>query len=74
MKIYSNTEAINYIYQYSKYYGNVLYECEELYKEERGFILLITFFNMVENIIKSINEDYEASFGKNINKLKDKLS
>ena len=33
MKIYSNTEAINYIYQYSKYYENLLYECEE--KEER---------------------------------------
>lgn len=73
MDKYSNIEAINYIYQYSRYYGNVLYECEELYKEESGFILIITFFNMVENIIKSVNEDYESTFAKNISKLKKKL-
>ena len=30
MERYNNIEAIDYIYKYSKYYGNVLYECEEL--------------------------------------------
>ena len=44
MTRYNNIEAIDYIYQYSKYYGNVLYECEELYKEERGIILINIFF------------------------------
>lgn len=69
MDKYSNIEAINYIYQYSRYYGNVLYECEELYKEKRGIILINTFFNMVENIIKSVNEEYNDNFFNNINKL-----
>lgn len=74
MEKYSNIEAISYIYQYSKYYGNVLYECEELHKEERGVILINTFFNMVENIIKSVNEEYNDKFINSINKLNKILS
>lgn len=62
-----NKESIDLIYQYSKHYGNILYECESLYEEERGFILAITFFNIVENVIRSINEDFNCNFKKMIN-------
>ena len=74
MARYNNIEAIDYIYQYSRYYGNVLYECEELYKEERGIILINIFFNMIENIIKSVNEEYNDKFINSINKLNNVLS
>ncbi len=57
-----NRELIDLIYQYSKHYGNILHECEDLYEEGRGFILMICFFNIVENIIRSVNENFNISF------------
>jgi hypothetical protein len=72
--IYDKGEVIDYIWQYSKYYGNLLISCEELSKEKNlnGHASLIYLFNILENIIKSQIHDYDASFVKAIDKLKSK--
>lgn len=64
--IYSKGEVIDYIWQYSRYYGNLLISCEELSKERNlnGHVSLIYLFNILENIIKSQIHDYDASFVK----------
>jgi len=70
--IYNKGQIIDYIWQYSRYYGNLLISCEELSKERElnGHASLIYLFNILENIIKSQIHDYDASFVKAINKLK----
>ena len=48
--IYSKGEVIDYIWQYSRYYGNLLISCEELSKERNlnGHVSLIYLFNILE--------------------------
>ena len=64
-----NKEAIDLIFHYSKHYANILYECESLYEEGRGFVLALCFFNIVESIIRSVNENFNNSFEESINSL-----
>ena len=69
---YGKGAVIDYIWQYSRYYGNLLISCEELSKERNlnGHASLIYLFNILENIIKSQVHDYDSSFMKVIDKLK----
>lgn len=69
---YGKGTVIDYIWQYSRYYGNLLISCEELSKERNlnGHASLIYLFNILENIIKSQIHDYDSSFMKVIDKLK----
>lgn len=70
--IYGKGAVIDYIWQYSRYYGNLLISCEELSKERNlnGHASLIYLFNILENIIKSQIHDYDTSFMKAVDKLK----
>ena len=70
--LYEKSEVIDYVWQYSKYYGNLLVYCERISMEEaiNGHASLTFLFNILENIIKSRIHDYDINFINAINKLK----
>lgn len=72
-KYYSKGQIIDYVWQYSKYHGNLLSYCESIPKEGfgNGFVALIFLFNLTENIFKDRTKDYDATFHNVINKLRD---
>ncbi|ANU23844.1 hypothetical protein [Planococcus donghaensis] len=72
LELYSKGEVIDYVYQYSKYHGNLLVYCERIAKEEtaNGFATLIFLFNITENIFKGITEDYDVNFYEVIHNLR----
>ena len=47
--IYTKQEVIDYVWQYSKYYGNLLISCEKIAKLENfsGHARLIYLFNIL---------------------------
>lgn len=55
-------EVIGMVWQYYKFYGNQLSECETLYKEEHYHSAIILLFNINEVMYKSILEKYDLSF------------
>lgn len=67
-------EVIDYIWQYSQYYGNLLISCEKIAKLENfnGHATLIYLFNILENIVKSQVKNYELNFVHVIDELKEK--
>ena len=72
--MYTKQEVIDYIWQYSRYYGDLLISCKKIAKLENfnGHVTLIYLFNILENIIKSQVKNYELNFVHVINKLKEK--
>ena len=67
--MYTKHEVIDYIWQYSKFYGNKLGDCEQYFYDGDGYIALILMFEVAENICKSIVGDYESSFFTVVDKL-----
>ncbi|PHB46768.1 hypothetical protein [Bacillus toyonensis] len=69
---YSKGQVIDYVWQYSKYHGNLLSSCESIAKGNfgNGFASLIFLFNLTENIFKDRVKDYDSAFYQVINKLK----
>lgn len=67
--MYTKQEVIDYIWQYSKFYGNKLGDCEQYYYDGDGYVALILMFEVTENICKSVVGDYESSFYKVVEKL-----
>lgn len=73
--MYSKGEVIGYVWQYSKYYGNMLGYCEQVSQDENsryGHISLLTLFNLSEVIFKSVVGNYDDEFKKIIQELKDR--
>lgn len=68
---FSKFEAIDYIWQYSKYHGNLLSECEQIAEEEYGHGSLVLLFNLIEVILKNKLGDYESNFFTTIKNAKD---
>lgn len=54
--------ALNLIWQYSKFFGQNIDTCEQLFKNDEGYVSLILLFETTENICKSIIENYNLSF------------
>ncbi|MDQ0176451.1 DUF4145 domain-containing protein [Bacillus chungangensis] len=69
---YSKSEVIDYVWQYSKYHGNLLSYCEQIVKDDsrNGFTALIFLLNLTENIFKDKIKDYDANLINVINELK----
>lgn len=68
--MYSKEEVIDYIYQYSRYYGNLLLQSDLIYTEEIGaHSTLINLFNLTEIILKSKIDDYDINFYGAVKKL-----
>ncbi len=51
MNKYSKSKVIDYIWQYSRYYGNQLAFLRDV--EENGSASLIYLFNQLENVLKA---------------------
>ena len=62
---------MDFVWQYSRYYSQRLYECEELYREEKGYASITMLFSVLENIMKLYADDFDSSFYEIANKLKD---
>ena len=60
MKKYSKSQVIDYIWQYSRYYGNQLAFLRDV--EENGSASLIYLFNLLENVLKAHIDDYGETF------------
>lgn len=69
-KLYEKGEAIDYIWQYSKYYGNQLGYCLEMYNDDKGHASLLYLLNMTEIIFKNCANSFEDGFFKIIKTLK----
>lgn len=60
--IYSKNEVVDYVWQYSRYYGNLLVYCEQISENKNGHASLIYLFNLVENILKANINDFDSNF------------
>ena len=60
IKKYSKSQVIDYIWQYSRYYGNQLAFLRDV--EENGSASLIYLFNLLENVLKAHIDDYGETF------------
>lgn len=69
MHLYDKRQVIDYIWQYSRFYGNKMGECERYFAAGEGHTAMVLLFEMVENICKSVVGDYESSFYKVVSKL-----
>ena len=69
MHLYDKGQVVDYIWQYSRFYGNKLGECERYFRDGEGHTAIILLFEMVENICKSVVGDYESSFCKVVSEL-----
>ncbi len=61
MKLHTKTEVADYVWQYSHFYHSCLVQCEDLYREEKGFSCVTVLFNCLENIAKSVANDFDSS-------------
>lgn len=60
--MYSKGEVIDYIWQYSRYYGDLLGQSNLIYTEEIGaHSALINLFNLTEIILKSKIDNYNIN-------------
>lgn len=61
MELHSKVEVADYIWQHSHFHYSCLVQCEKLYREEKGFSSVMILFNCLENIAKSVANDYDSS-------------
>lgn len=61
MKLHSKAEVADYIWQYSHFHHSCLVQCENLFREEKGFSCVMVLFNCLENIAKSVANDYDSA-------------
>jgi hypothetical protein len=72
MNIVEKNRVIEYLWLHSHFYGNKLYECEIYYDEEKGYTAVTLLFALLENVIKSVLNDYNSSFYNTLKELKNK--
>lgn len=71
MKLYSKNEVIDYVWQYSRFYGNKLGDCENYFLNGEGYVALVLLFEVTENICKSVVGNYDDNFNVIVKRLKD---
>lgn len=69
--MYNKTEVYSYIWQYSRYYGNLIGQCDTIQQKCNSHAALIYLFNLLEIILKSKVENNEVELWILINKLKE---
>lgn len=72
MNLHSKEEVMDYVWSYSRFYYYCLEQCEDLYREKMGFPCVMVLFNCLENISKSVANDYDSKFYDVICKLYEK--
>jgi hypothetical protein len=72
-EFYTKAKVIDYVWQHSKYHGNMLAYCEKIAEGEygNGFAALIFLFNLTENIFKDRVKDYDGRLTDVIKSLRD---
>lgn len=70
-RLYGKGEVIDYVWQYSKYFGNQLGYCVEMYNDDKGHASLLYLLNMTEIIFKNCANSFEDGFFKIIKTLKE---
>ena len=58
--LYDKHTVLDYLWQYSNFTEQCLYQSEELYHSDRGYSAVIVLFNCVENVAKSVVNDYDS--------------
>lgn len=69
--MHNKGEIIDYMWQYSRYHGNMLGYCENIIEDENGQAALIYLLNITEIMLKSKINDYDSDFSSVIRKIKD---
>lgn len=59
-------DKIECVWQYSRYYGDMLFTSLRLYDSGEGYSAIAILFNAVELIFKSFRENYEENFNQDI--------
>lgn len=59
-------DKIEQICLYSRYYGNMVSTAQRLYDNEEGYAVVVILFNATELIFKSICENFNDNFNKDI--------
>lgn len=70
MDILNKESSLKLVWQYSNFYGQNLYDCEQLHNNGKSYVALILLFETTESICKSIIEDYDSSFFHVVEQLK----
>ncbi len=64
-------DMVERIWQYSNYYGDMVFTSLRLYDAGEGYAATAILFNAVELVFKSIRENYKENFNQDIKALKD---
>lgn len=67
--MYTKGEVVDYLWQYCKYYGNLLMYCDIISEDLNPHSALINLFNITEMVFKSKIDDYEINLYRSIKKL-----
>lgn len=62
---------VEFIWQYSRYYGNMISTAQRLYNNNEGYAAIVILFNATELIFKSLRENYSDNFNRDISALAD---
>lgn len=68
---YSKHEVIENLWVYSRFYAQRLYECEELFNEEKGYVSITMLFSILESIMKLAADDFDSPLYEIAKKLND---
>lgn len=61
MELYDKQTVLDYLWVHSHFNAMCLYQSEELYRLEKGFSAITVLFNCLENVSKSITNDYNSN-------------
>lgn len=59
--VFNKHVVLDYLWCHSHFYATRLYECEELFRENRGHVAVLALFSCFESICKSVVNDYDSS-------------
>ena len=67
----SRREKIERVWQYSHHFGNRLFDCEALRREDKGYCAIMLLLILCENIVASVLDDYNSKYEVQCKKLFD---
>jgi len=71
VELYDKQTVLDYLWVHSHFNAMCLYQSEELYRLEKGFSAITVLFNCLENVSKSITNDYNSNLQQVFKKLFD---
>lgn len=69
--IMTTKDKIEFIWQYSHYYSDMLFTSLRLYDNGEGYAATVVLFNAVELVFKSLRDNYKDNFNHDIKALRD---